>query len=136
MAWTIGVKAPRNLSQLNDFFLIVGRALYCATAFEMKCRAIFRVICSGDIYASTPDFDAACKVIESLRDRMLHDTLAGITDRFKVKPDDAEKLDKARQARNYIAHEGSYIGAMFDTRVQDIQERLELLSANAPFVEI
>jgi len=37
MGWSLDFQSLRNLEQLNKFYLIAGKALYLANAFESKC---------------------------------------------------------------------------------------------------
>jgi hypothetical protein len=110
VGWSLGYQFPEEPKLLNAFFLSIGKALYIATAFEMKCRFVLRIAKLVDFYRETNDGEAMMVLAQTIKDRMLGLTLGELRGFPIVKPDDVEILERAKDARNFIAHEAAGIG--------------------------
>ena len=43
MGWSLGYLPPKEPELLDHFFLAVGKALFLASRFEMKCRYVLNI---------------------------------------------------------------------------------------------
>lgn len=110
MGWSLDYRFPEEPRLVNKFLMSLGKALYIATAFELKCRAVLRIANAVHHYEQTSDVDATLALLQAAKDKMLAQTL-GELKRFPiVQSDDVQILERAKNARNYIAHEGAEIG--------------------------
>ncbi len=110
MGWSLGYLPPKEPSLLDEFFLAVGRALYLSNAFEAKCRYLLRIAKIGAQYRQTQDLDATDEFMLALKDPMLAKAIEQLSAFFTIATTDLELLEKARDARNFIAHEGAAVG--------------------------
>jgi len=108
----------------DEFFLVIGRALYIATGFEMKCRYILRLWRLVEHFRETDDASASLELVARLKDGMLGRTIDALRDVAGVKPEDIPALERARDARNFIAHESADVGALYMLSPRRIEERL------------
>jgi hypothetical protein len=110
MGWSLGYLLPKEPSLLDEFFLAVGRALYLSNAFEAKCRHVLRLAKIADKYRQTRDLDATDEFMLAVKDPMLAKAIEQLSAFFTIGAADCELLEKARDARNLIAHEGATVG--------------------------
>lgn len=131
MGWSLSyVKPPREPQLLDALFLAAGKALHLANRFESKCQYILRIARLVKQAPADPVLSLQ-EIIESLPpDKMLGGTLkdlvqwgpgAGVVDR--------ELLDRARAARNFIAHEGASVGSVWTVNRDEILEHATRLRA-------
>jgi hypothetical protein len=104
---------PREPELLDALFLSVGRALHLANAYEDKCQYVLRI---GNLITAHQG-DAAMTFEEAVAsvpaDKLLGGTLHGLASHAMSRTMDMDTLHKARQARNWIAHEGASIGGIW-----------------------
>jgi hypothetical protein len=127
MSWIIGCLPPKEPELLEFFFTVLGRALYAANAFEGKCRHILQLIRFVNLYNQTGDADATFQLAAALKDKVLAGTIAEIHSNVTFRADEIGLLEKARDARNFIAHEGGQIGSIVYASERTIYEQLDVL---------
>jgi hypothetical protein len=124
MGWSLDYLPIREPELLEQFFSAAGKALYLATAFEAKCRYVLRIAKLAHYYQETGDASATLALAEVLKDRMLCATIKELTGFPEIKAADIDLLEKAKDARNYIAHECAALGPISAVRATSIHEQL------------
>lgn len=125
MAWTLHLQPIRN-TRSDDALLTLGRALYISNAFEEKCRGLLRLVNLHEAIEGDPVMGLANALAQAPKDMMLGPTLKRLGELQPLVREQDEVLVGAREARNFIAHEGG----LFDIHIDSIKymsERLELL---------
>jgi hypothetical protein len=132
MGWSVGYKQPPESDLIDEILLAAGKALYLANNFESNCQYVLRIANLVDLIKDDPVAsleEAAAKLPE---DKMLGPTLQGLfahTD-IPMLPDRMAALKRAKDARNYIAHEGAMaIGELDSYNVQGMLDALRALRA-------
>src|SRR4051812_38310297 len=112
MGWLIGNHGPQEPELLEHFFSVLGRSLYVANMFEQKCGGVLNYARFVNAFKNVPveEFDATFELVEAMKKKMLAGTIAEIKTSAPIKQEDIELLEKAKDARNYIAHEVGRIG--------------------------
>jgi len=124
MGWSLDYHGVHDLALLDDFFLAVGKALYLANALESKCRGILpigRLV--RHLKHTDDDLDAALELTRAMRDKLLADTIRELATFSEFKATDIVKLDRARLARNVIAHEIAGLGPLSGVSTKVLSER-------------
>jgi hypothetical protein len=124
MVWSLSYLPPRDPALLDEFFLAVGKALYIANAFEGKCRFVLRIAKLANHFENTNDASATMALANALKDKFLCPTIVELKGFLKIRPGDIELLEKAKDARNYIAHEGASIGPLYNISARQIHKQL------------
>ncbi len=127
MGWSLSYLPPKERGLLDGFFLALGKALYLASAFEEKCRFVLRIAKLADHYEQTGDTSATLALTQALKDKMLGQTIAELKGFPEVRPTDIALLEKARDARNFIAHEAANIGYLHYVSAEQIHEQMRRL---------
>ncbi|MFE4832194.1 hypothetical protein [Streptomyces sp. NPDC056672] len=130
MSWSLTLLKPREPELLDALFLSVGRALHLANTYEDKCQYVLRI---GNLITAHQG-DAAMTFEEAVAsvpaDKLLGGTLHGLASHAMGRTMDMDTLHKARQARNWIAHEGASIGDIWSVdRDRILQQAVELRTA-------
>lgn len=134
MGWSLSYLEPKELELLNSFFMIIGKALYLVNSFESKCQYILRLakiafdFTKADCTLDLVDF------IESLQDKILGQTIQELHRFPGIKPADIELLKRAKDSRNWIAHEGAEIGGLGYVSAEIIHKKLDLLRRKVQFL--
>ncbi|WP_035838825.1 hypothetical protein [Kitasatospora azatica] len=111
MGWSLGYLKPREPEFLDALFMSAGRALYLANAFESKCKYLLRIGNLVEAVGSDPVLGLQDAIAALPADKMLGPTLRALGDHLSwARTWDTDVLDKAREARNFIAHEGADVG--------------------------
>lgn len=128
MAWSLSYESIRNPGLTDALLLAAGKSLYLANAFEDKCNYVLRIINLVEVVEGDPVLSLEQAIAALPKDKMLGGTLQEILLR-KVGDDSAtaDLLDKARRARNFIAHEGAATGAIWGLRAKDVIHQSTLL---------
>ncbi|MDO8434617.1 MAG: hypothetical protein Q7S58_19650 [Candidatus Binatus sp.] len=127
MSWSLGYRPIEAQAALDGYFLSLGKALYIATAFEAKVQYVLRIAKLIDFAEQTPDHESVMSFGKALRDKNLGATLRELGLRDHICAEDASNLDRARNARNYIAHEAAHIGTVYDVNDKLFSETRETL---------
>jgi hypothetical protein len=134
MGWSIGYLPPKEPELLNEFLLLVGKALYLSTVFEAKCKYVLRIMKIATYWEETRSVAATEQLIQTLRDRMLKTTITQLERFSEFNETDIEALLKAKDARNFIAHECANIGELSTASAMIILGQAELLRQHVEFM--
>ncbi len=80
-----------------------------------------------DKFDKTKDATASLELVRKLKDPTLNRIIVQFEKNPEILSKDIELLDKAREARNFIAHEGGLIGCLFYVKDEYLINRLQLL---------
>ncbi|MFI9276048.1 hypothetical protein ACIGXM_36005 [Kitasatospora sp. NPDC052896] len=128
MGWSLGYLKPREPELLDALFMSAGRALYLANAFESKCKYLLRIGNLMDAFEADPVVALQDAITALPADKMLGPTLRDLGDHLSwARSWDTDVLDKARKARNFIAHEGADVGYICYADVRQILARASRL---------
>ncbi|AUI60399.1 hypothetical protein [Amycolatopsis sp. BJA-103] len=128
MSWSLSYQSARNPELTDALLLAAGKTLYLANAFEGKCKYVLKMFNFAETINADPVLTLE-QVFASLpKDKMLGGTLQDIM-QLSIGNDSstAALLDKARRARNFVAHEGAAVGAIWLLRKQAVVQRASLL---------
>jgi hypothetical protein len=124
MGWSLDYLKVKEPELLDEFFLAIGKALYLASAFERKCRWVLRVV---KLTEQSGDVSAVRALAAAMKDKLLGPTLNDMKAFPDFSADDIALLERAKDARNFIAHESAYIGPLSSVTAKDIHEELDRL---------
>ncbi|WP_106976724.1 hypothetical protein [Streptomyces sp. NRRL B-24484] len=111
MGWSLGYLKPREPELLGGLFMSAGRALHLANSFESKCKYLLRIGNLVEAFEADPVLALQDAITTLPADKMLGPTLRDLGNRLShARSWDIDVLDKAREARNFIAHEGANVG--------------------------
>jgi hypothetical protein len=117
---------PPESDLIDEILLAAGKALYLANQFEFKCGIVLKVAYAEEALKDDPVLSLEELATKIPDDRMLGGTLQDLA---KIPPGMREHesltLEKARYARNYIAHEGA--GAIGELWSYGVQQKLDAL---------
>lgn len=126
MGWSLTYREPRDPDRLDAFFRVVGKSLYIANEFEAKCRYVLRLVNVVQQYEATGDFNAALTLVHAMKDKCLGPTLLALRSATSSETD-LRILERAKDARNFIAHECALLGELSLIRQQDLTDQLARL---------
>jgi hypothetical protein len=118
---------PRDPEAADAALMAAGKALYLANAFESKCRFVLRVANLESFLETHPGAGLDDAIASLAREKLLYPTIEELKSFPIVKEDEADVLDKARDARNFIAHEGAGFGDVFSTTESHVREHFHRL---------
>jgi hypothetical protein len=127
MGWSLDYLKLKEPELLDEFFLAIGKALYLATAFEGKCQWVIRVVKLTEHFEQSGDISAVRALATAMKDKLLGPTLADMKEFPDFSADDVALLERAKDARNFIAHESADIGPLSGASAEHIFEQLERL---------
>ncbi|MEU0105550.1 hypothetical protein ABZ313_09275 [Streptomyces sp. NPDC006251] len=113
MGWSLSYLPSRDPGLLDAVFLSAGRALHLANAFESKCQYVLRIANLVESVQADPVLTLQEAIDAAPADKMLGGTLRDLANHSGVPSQGVDVLDKARRARNFIAHEGASVGAIW-----------------------
>ena len=125
MGWSLAYSVPEEPQLIEEFLLAVGKCLYLASAFEEKCKCVLRAAKIATTYEEHDDDAAAMVLAKAMRDKLLAPTIADLKAFFQV--EDIAVLERAKDARNFIAHESANIGPLHHASAPHIHQRLARL---------
>lgn len=129
MSWSLDYQPAKEATRLEHFFSVSGRALYLASSFELKCREILRIVKLHHHYDETNDWSASMALSRALRGKMLSEIIRQLKLLTEIQESDISTLEKAKTARNFIAHELGALSPISSIFASSIEERLDTLSA-------
>lgn len=127
MGWSLNYLPPKEPELIDAFFLAVGKALYLSNAFEAKCRFVLRIAKLAHHYEESGDASATISLAQALKDKMLGQTINGLGAFPEISSTDITLLEEAKDARNFIAHEGANFGSLSDISAKQVHEQLDRL---------
>ncbi len=129
MAWSLTRLRPDNQQAVDLALMAAGRALYLANHFERKCKFVLRIANLETALIGSPQMPFADALASVAKDKWLGPTILDLSSFPPVSADQAEALDAAKDARNFIAHEGALFGPLH-TRETHIRSHLGKLRAS------
>jgi hypothetical protein len=126
MVWSLSLQLPEEPELLDHFLLAAGKSLYLSNGFEAKCSYLLRLMKISKHYVETNDVDATLQLAGTLSNSMLGASLCGLRSFPAFDATDIARLNKAREARNFIAHKGADIGCL-TVRGKHIVENIKKL---------
>lgn len=123
MSWSLSLLAPRETELLDALFLSAGRALHLANAYEDKRQYVLRVGNLITAHQADPVLTLEEVFAAVPADKLLGGTLHSLAAHAMGQTMDMSTLHKAREARNFIAHEGASIGDMWSANSDRIPTR-------------
>ena len=138
MAWSLDYRSPMESALLDDFFTISGKALYLATAFEDKCKYLLFYFKLADHYKETGDVHASLDLANGLRGLLLGQTIKKIHTLDGIDDEDIKKIERAKEARNFIVHESTLIGTLILSKdtIKAIEEKNDRLRDELEYLTI
>jgi hypothetical protein len=127
VGWSLGYLPPKEPELLDAMFLAVGKALYLANAFEAKCRFVLRIAKLAQYRAESGDASAVMSLAQTLKDGMLGRTINDLNAFPEITLADIALLEQAKDARNFIAHEGAGFGYLSSISAQEVYEQVDRL---------
>ena len=132
MAWSVAYGSPPESDLIDEILLAAGKALYLANSFEAKCSFVLRAFNFSDVVREDPVITLEQVAALVPGDKMLGKTLQDLFARHDTgwRQEQIALLIKAREARNYVAHEAAgAIGELYHHNVQHMLDALRLLHA-------
>lgn len=131
MGRSVGFRPPPESDLIDEILLAAGKALYLVNQFESKCRFVLSVADAEEALKEDPVLS-----LEELSSKLtakrpwgkivLSQTLKGLAEVPPgVREHESLTLEKARAARNFIAHEAA--GAIGDLEGRNVQHMLHAL---------
>jgi len=127
MGWSLDYHAPKEPLLLDRLFLAAGRALYLASSFEAKCQWVLRIVKIADYHKATGDSSATAALARALKDKTLGLTIRDLHSAAPLNENDLATFERARDARNYIAHESAQVGLLSSASSKTINEKIARL---------
>jgi hypothetical protein len=129
MGWAVGYRMERDpelLDLLNGSLLVAGKALYLATHFEKNLQFVLRIM--NLVNEDDPLRALEESLVNPPKDKLLGRALrdlkrTGLDDNTNPFP----VLEKARAARNFIAHEGGIPVFLWSIRRQSVHDHVTAL---------
>jgi hypothetical protein len=132
MPWTIDLMPQREPGLINEYLLVLGKALCLANNFEAKCRHYVRVIWATDPKRSGMTLDELREAAPNFKSPSIDANLKKILDAGDITQETFDILSTARRSRNYIAHESGDLGDLHRASAKRLREAIEVLK---PHVE-
>lgn len=110
MGWTLNSDLLERTQQLDEFFLAIGKALCLASTFEAKCTYILRIINVTEYHKNGGQLSDKKALSEVLKAKLLGRAISEIRGFPDFSDKEIKLLERARDARNFIAHEGANLG--------------------------
>ena len=132
MAWSTNFQPIRESDSLDLFLLIAGKALYLATTFEKRCQYVLRTAKIDEHYLQTSDASSVWHLVETLKDPLLGPTIKELRTYLQVSSDEIEILTRAKDARNFVAHELTDLGPLNSLELVRLQEKTAQLQSELP----
>jgi len=124
MCWSISLHPIREPDYLDQFMLSLGKAVYFANGYEIKCRSVLQYLRLVSQVEVGHDLKSAVEICNAMKNKMLHDMLVEISMSTIVTQDDTiQQLVDAKDARNLIAHEVAYVGPLYSVTTQKLNDK-------------
>lgn len=127
MSWALCLWPIREPELADAFLLSVGKALYISNSFEGHCKHVLQFLSLGRYVKEWPEDRWDEGLVLAARDKWLGATIKELAKFPAVSEQDVRVLEKARDARNFIAHEGAMPGYLWTTPPDAILEHADKL---------
>jgi hypothetical protein len=112
MGWSLTHLKTRNPELVESALLAAGKSLYLANRFESKCKFVLRIANLEKFVVENSNSTFSDAIASLAKDKLLGQTIEALKKFPIVSSVDVSTLEVARDARNFIAHEGAYFGAL------------------------
>lgn len=127
LSWSLDYHMPREPELLDEFFLALGKALYLASRFEAKCRWVLQIGSMATHLDAGGDWEAALELARALEGRRLGAAIKGLANLSEIGKEEIAELDRAREARNAIAHSLGNLGPVSSISARTLAEQKDTL---------
>lgn len=124
--WRLSVLDPEAV---DCAMLAAGKALYLANEFEAKCSYVLRIANLAAWVEGNPEAHLADALAAVAQDKLLNPTLQALASILETREEEVALLNRARQARNFIAHHGGQVGFVPSVDQRRVDEYLDRLRA-------
>lgn len=123
MGWSIGVGGAPQEKELDVFFKTVGKALWFAQEYEHKCLYVAQIAKLENKIKNNPSITDFISLLENTQEeKRLHQAIVLLGK--EISEDEISLLLKAKDARNFIAHEVAQIGRLYGIRKGNLRQIL------------
>lgn len=127
MGWSLGYLPLKEPELLGVFLSAAGKALYVANSFESKCKSVLYLAQLSCHLEDTGDLDASLRLLKARKRTMLGYTIGNLKAFPILQEGDVSTLETAKEARNFIAHEGADVGPLFSVTAEKLRRQLQQL---------
>lgn len=134
------IKDDQEISALsNAALLATGKALHICNRFESTCKWVFQVAESIG-YLQKNEGASLQEAFSNFKEKFLHGTIKGLGEISEIKKEELDTLERAKDARNYIAHESALFFAgtekkgLIFARLKKLREEVQILAHGANLV--
>ncbi|MEZ5786665.1 MAG: hypothetical protein R3D62_09440 [Xanthobacteraceae bacterium] len=92
MGWCLSYLPLKEQELLDEFFLIVGKALYLATSYEAKCKYLLNLMRLTDYVAQGGKLTATAAVADLVKAKLLGPTIVEMKAFPDFKPTDTASI--------------------------------------------
>jgi hypothetical protein len=127
VGWSVGYKSPPESDLIDEILFAAGKALYVANSFESKCRFVLQAVNFVDLIKDDPVIALEEVAARLPGDKWLGPTLLDLFSHTAITITDEERtaLTKAKDARNYLAHEAA--GNVGNTDPYSVRAKIDAL---------
>jgi hypothetical protein len=112
MTWSASPYTTKEPLLVDALMLAPGKSLYLACEFERKCQYVLRLLNIVETFKEAGEVNAFLVVARATKDKLIGRTIADIVTTGALTPEEIDGLEKARIARNCIAHDNGKIGQL------------------------
>lgn len=106
MGWSIGVRESELGAELDEYLLMLGKAVSLACSFEKKCLSVVRIGRAVEhVQTAQPGYLDLLDFLKGLDDSLLGRALRDLAALPGVQATTVDLLNRGRRARNTIVHE-------------------------------
>lgn len=127
MGWSVTLTDPPEPSSIDAVLLILGKAMYLACAYEHKCQYVLRMANLASYAESHPTAPFSEVLASAAHGQRLAPTINGLQMTICETPEVCATLERARKARNTIAHEGDQFGHIISVTEASTQQYVDML---------
>ena len=127
--WPLALIGPKNPELTDTALLAAGKALYLSNCFEATCQYVLRGYRLVSYIGTHHDADWSDAMMAISKKKLLNASIEELGRFPVVSAEDVTILQKAREARNYLAHEGAFPGLIWCAETRHIERHLETLRA-------
>ena len=141
MSWFLNYHSEPDSELSEAALLAVGKALYVANDFEVTCKHVLSVAEMSDYIQE----NKVASILEAFnavfKERFLHGTIKDFGKVSDINEKHISILERAKDARNYIAHEGATFFAfnsqwLIIARLKTLREEVRHLTQGANLVSL
>lgn len=124
MPWTLSRREAEEPELVEAFLLAIGKALCLANNFEARCDHYLKVIAFTDSMRDGGKKNEVLKALQKVNALPLAQKVRGIHVSGDIGESDLAILNRARESRNFIAHESACIGELHSARKEFLLKRM------------